>query len=1253
MVSSAYLKQLRSWAATQNDDLAKELLADGDVDDDTVLYLVDELRAPKEVKQEAIVITDFQSVLQYARGALGADHVLVRMISRSKSKDLTARSLSVAVRKLQKLCPMLRLLQPSSTPSRRPLYDQSNTFTATKSPVKVKKEPCYPSPSPCGDGHLMDADLSLSIQEAKAEANRKRQRTGKQSQSDPGQDNGAAHSFRQSSPAVKRVFHSNLQFELQKMRKEDPGFVLSDSFGKDVLMRTARAMALAQTFGPYENEFLRGTSAQDKLNYSGRVQIVTRLCSRLRGSWIARQKMTLAGCRTEGNLSDAVTILEKRWRRYANNRQSTVTKAEKKNERRGAAKLRALFNIAEFGPPKCGTYIMLCNGAPVKVEEVKASDKKPPLLKLRHIDGDIVEAQDPDCELGLVEKSKWIPAALFQSACFQNVTASDQIMNAEQWATQVKQSSAAQAHAVRTVGTSAPDLKVMQQEMKTLSFPEIQSQGSRFSSEEEVAKKAKLVAASLCAASVAKASRLNGVNRLTALGAIRDNNESKNKRKRDVQKQLPDKRARLEKQPSTTPDKTSTKIPTDPRQQSWSRATRQHERKFGCRPPPPPPSLIPPVVPNHPPTTPTAPSPTNTASSSTTAIDDLASIAAENSSSSTGNFSEEKNHNAGDNDDDDDEDDDDEFDDDEDDEDTQLQELPEDLVQEPEQEQEQQRDLGDAILGGPVDDLLTTSYITITPGLEELLRRQPDLSCDPAKSVEEIIFPDPGFNRDIVMTSSLALKKSTSLLHQQNLSDIVIKVNKGFRANDLSSTHASEREWESFIQSMFSCVDAMSKSSGRIWLVDEPNSHTKLCNFDRPGAILCAYLMQIHNVTPTLAIREVGGLIYRSGKYFDERCHFTRPLQAFGLGCHDYSSSKHLRAQPLTPQAMAALKPTGMDVAMAAETQDSQQEPIVAPAGFDQGMLEAMVAMPREPDRRKLGRESGIQGEREKSAESVVSGQSGRCPRASKEDLQHPMKKGGSSSSKAALAEIWKVGAKVTINWHEQWGYWWQGLVLEAKSQILTVEFSDGDVQHYKKQELLRQYKDHPTRYWRSGHVASDLNLPLPALRAAHIAAKDAAKFAMRVAEAALDRATEYGEGVLCEVPCECYKGDWVLAIVTHAGKQKTLVAVVKNGRTHPPTEANTHKIRRTRKSPRQLSQLSIPAHEFPAEMSPLKKNKIHVCEEPGCTALHRSFSHLCADARRELMVRVCWYVSMCLCVHLCVYVRVFHAPPTPPPLLS
>lgn len=159
MVSSAYLKQLRSWAATQNDDLAKELLADGDVDDDTVLYLVDELRAPKEVKQEAIVITDFQSVLQYARGALGADHVLVRMISRSKSKDLTARSLSVAVRKLQKLCPMLRLLQPSSTPSRRPLYDQSNTFTATKSPVKeVKKQPYSPPPSsetPCEDGILM------------------------------------------------------------------------------------------------------------------------------------------------------------------------------------------------------------------------------------------------------------------------------------------------------------------------------------------------------------------------------------------------------------------------------------------------------------------------------------------------------------------------------------------------------------------------------------------------------------------------------------------------------------------------------------------------------------------------------------------------------------------------------------------------------------------------------------------------------------------------------------------------------------------------------------------------------------------------------------------------------------------------------------------------------------------------------------------------------------------------------------------
>ena len=46
MVSSAYLKQLRSWAATQNDELAQELLADGDVDHDTVLYLVDELEAP-------------------------------------------------------------------------------------------------------------------------------------------------------------------------------------------------------------------------------------------------------------------------------------------------------------------------------------------------------------------------------------------------------------------------------------------------------------------------------------------------------------------------------------------------------------------------------------------------------------------------------------------------------------------------------------------------------------------------------------------------------------------------------------------------------------------------------------------------------------------------------------------------------------------------------------------------------------------------------------------------------------------------------------------------------------------------------------------------------------------------------------------------------------------------------------------------------------------------------------------------------
>ena len=306
MVTRTYQTQLLQWASSNRDELAIELI-NGGLDEDTLEYLVSERGAPIEVRCTSLSISDFDGVLRHVRTALGEKHIVIRMMSLSKSKDLTAPGLATAVKRIKALCPIL-LLVPCTTAS---VNIQSEAASVNiKSEVKSE---AASSPSPtCSTGvrpgasaasaaELHNVAESDEVRHAMQEIDPKKQRGNKLSE---------AHSYRQSAGAIVGIFHATLEKELQLAMSKDLLFEMDNhSFGVPQEQEFAGSIAMMKIFGPLENNWLRGKKAE-ALTYSQRVAVGLGHLRRLRPRWISRRKMTLNGARPTGNLIDAQDYLK-------------------------------------------------------------------------------------------------------------------------------------------------------------------------------------------------------------------------------------------------------------------------------------------------------------------------------------------------------------------------------------------------------------------------------------------------------------------------------------------------------------------------------------------------------------------------------------------------------------------------------------------------------------------------------------------------------------------------------------------------------------------------------------------------------------------------------------------------------------------------------------------------------------------------------------------------------------------------------
>ena len=112
---------------------------------------------------------------------------------------------------------------------------------------------------------------------------------------------------------------------------------------------------------------------------------------------------------------------------------------------------------------------------------------------------------------------------------------------------------------------------------------------------------------------------------------------------------------------------------------------------------------------------------------------------------------------------------------------------------------------------------------------------------------------------------------------------------------------------------------------------------------------------------------------------------------AFAQPLYRFDEAKEIRNRVLTPVEMEALRPTEQDIAQEAETQDSQNEPMVGPVGSDQGYLDAIWREHREPDKRALAAAAGISQARTDSATAVIPGKVGsRSKRVAGKNLEYP-----------------------------------------------------------------------------------------------------------------------------------------------------------------------------------------------------------------------------------------------------------------------
>jgi hypothetical protein len=393
-------------------------------------------------------------------------------------------------------------------------------------------------------------------------------------------------------------------------------------------------------------------------------------------------------------------------------------------------------------------------------------------------------------------------------------------------------------------------------------------------------------------------------------------------------------------------------------------------------------------------------------------------------------------------------------------------------------------------------------------------------------------------------------------------------------------------------------------------------------------------MVTVLDMSTTLAIRTVSAALWRSGKYFDERCYFTRALMAFERKFFTFEAGAQLRKLVMGPQEMLKLRPTDADLAQEAPTQDSQSEEMAAPVGAE--WLADLWGTPR-TQRRPIAEAAGFTQRRQESAQQVVPGlwgpaSSSRTQRGNAAQMQHPNSSNAKtarekrSPAKVALDQITHERESLAYNFGRDEGNWCNGRVTQVKDGDIAIQFDGEDgVMHFTPDELMQTYD--AKKQWRVGAMANELNSLMTPLAVCASASFFAAAVALRLAEEAEDRATVWKKGDLCEVPCQHYEGKLQLAIFDSADQDGIKVKLCINNNL---TIVKPEEMKLTRKSKRQLSALGAERYQVPLPRGKLAKDEVWRCDESKCNSSRRrikaslSQGNIAEEELDELKVRYC-----------------------------
>ena len=441
-------------------------------------------------------------------------------------------------------------------------------------------------------------------------------------------------------------------------------------------------------------------------------------------------------------------------------------------------------------------------------------------------------------------------------------------------------------------------------------------------------------------------------------------------------------------------------------------------------------------------------------------------------------------------------------------------------------------------------DNVTLPYITITPSVEKFLDNFPTISASTQRPHRNEYATLTIEGRQVIMTTPGVLKRTSTLASQaKNLSDMVVSIEPRFRANNLSDplTRPSSVERGQFMEAGKAFHAAMASTTGTVWIVNERNAFVDQANFDRPGALLCCYLVrEVAEMNWSLAIRTIGSVIYHAGKHFDPTCCFTRAIMAFELEMYDFKEAAQLRDIPVSHIEKAKLKPTAFDIVAEQETlTDTQEDNFDEDAiGADPAWVKEMLKMPVE-QRQKMLNNLGINDVRKESAGTIVPGEQSRCRRADTEEPLHPnsldrqQQRDARCEGEITLEHLINNSEKICMNFGKDDGYWADGELVEVAGGNLKFEFGAfTDGQELDRSEMIKEFA--AGNNWRVGALAKDLNKSMHLVAESVKIALRAAAEANFLANAAENVATKFKAGDICQVPCPHIANTTQVAVVKH-----------------------------------------------------------------------------------------------------------------------